>query len=150
MPQGFAYLPLNLWPLDHNTWPYCVCVCACLSALRRCVLVADEGQKKPSGLHHLLYFQVRVHSLCMHACVCVCVLMFLTQLPCPPAAVCLKAQLCVYTPWMTSGGPSWGPLLTKRGPTISGSHSREKFLILAQEWYVCNSQDPSVECCEEQ
>ena len=44
-------------------------LCVCVSVPRRCVPAADKGQKEPSSLHCLLYFQVRVH---LYRCVCVC------------------------------------------------------------------------------
>lgn len=41
----------------------------CVSVPRRCLPAADEGQKEPSGLHGLLYFQVGVHLVFLAVCV---------------------------------------------------------------------------------
>lgn len=136
--------PSTFNPLSTTTWPVCLCVHPSSGDVfllqtrdRKNPLVYTVFSTSRSESIHTVFLSVPV---CAYACLGTYVCVHPSALS--PAAVCLKAQLCVSTPWMTSGGPSWGPLLTKRGPTTSGSRSREKFPIPAQEWYVA-SQDTS-------
>lgn len=106
---------------------------ACMSVLRRCIPAADKGQKESSGLHSLLYFQVRVHlywytcaSLCAektekkrdkYVCVCsMCVLMYLTQHSLSPSSSVFKGSaVCLYS--MNDIRRAFlGPFAHKEGP----------------------------------
>lgn len=121
--------PLTCWPPPPDLH---VCLCMCVPPQATCSCCRPGTERTLwSTLSSLLPGQTS-----FILCVSVCFDVFNPLPPRLPAAVYLKAQLCVSTPWMTSGGLSWGPLLTKRGPTTSGSPSREKSPILAQEWYV--------------
>lgn len=118
--KGFVYLFLMIYDLWSTiTWRVCVCV----SVPRRCVPVADERQKKPSGLHCLLYFQVRIYSsclcmwLCVHVSVHVCVRsVVLTQLPMSPSSSVFKGSaVCLYS--MNDIRRAFlGPFAHKEGP----------------------------------